>query len=130
MKCKKCGNQMVKNGFKYGRQQWKCPVCKTQHLGGQTEPEERPSVMGLTEQALRQKHDTKFIIKNAAALLPEGIFLTQSEFVIKANIKAGTGYRDIIDHPDFDKYKGKAGGVIYWSHPDSINKLKMEGILR
>lgn len=86
--------------------------------------------VGLTEDALRQKHDTKFILKNAAAELIEGRYLTQSEFVLSAGVRMGAGYKDVIEHPEFDKYKGRANGSIYWSHPNSINKLKQEGVLR
>jgi hypothetical protein len=27
------------------------------------------------------------------------------------------------------EYKGRAGGITYYSHPDSIRKMKIEGIL-
>ena len=135
MKCPKCENKMAKNGKKDGRQKYLCSKCGCNRIEG-TEarlPENytaAPTQAGLSEEALRQKHDTKFILTSAAAELKEGRYLTQSEFILQAGVRMGAGYRDVIEHPEFDKYKGRAGGQVYWSHPSSISKLKSEGVLR
>lgn len=84
---------------------------------------------GLSESELRQKHDVRFIIKQAAEKLEKGIFIMDADFVKQCNMRSQTGYRQFIEASEFSKYKGRAGGVIYWSHPESISKMKSEGIL-
>ena len=134
MECPKCGNVMAKNGLKDGKQKYLCSKCGINRLEGTdqriTVPTPTATQFGLTEEALRQKHDTKFILTSAAAELKEGRYLTQSEFILQAGVRMGAGYRDVIEHPEFDKYKGRAGGQVYWSHPASVSKLKAEGVLR
>ena len=85
--------------------------------------------MGITEEQLRMKHDVKFQARKAAEALHKGSFITQSEFITQAGIKPSAGYRDIIEHPNFSKYRGKAGGIVYWGHPDSIKQMKDENVL-
>ena len=139
MKCPKCGNEMAKNGKKDGKQKYLCSKCGCNRIEGtearlpenySAPKDEASAPVGLSEAALRQKHDTKFILTSAAAELKEGRYLTQSEFILQAGVRMGAGYRDVIEHPEFDKYKGRAGGQVYWSHPVSISKLKSEGVLR
>ena len=91
---------------------------------------ENTAIIGITEDELRCRHDIRFQVRRAVKLLEKGTYLTQSEFVQRAKIKPGAGYRDVIDHTEFEEYRGKAGGMVYWSHPDSITKLKNEGILQ
>ena len=113
-----------------------CNNCKTyfQDNTPKTEKMEETLVVGITENELRAKYDVRFQIRQAVKLLEwteEGIYLTQADFVQRAKIKPGAGYRDILDHAEFDTFRGKApGGTIYWSHPDSISKLKNQGILQ
>jgi hypothetical protein len=119
---------MNKNGLRNGRQQYKCRQCNYQIVES---PGHKPLAKGgITEDQLRQRHDNRYIIKVACDALEKGVFYKNSEFVAKAGIVPGAGYRDIISHPDYDKYQGKAGGETYWSHPESITKLKQEGVLR
>ena len=83
---------------------------------------------GISLTELRSKHDNKFIIQTNAEKLEKDIFLTDSEFKTSCNFN--TGYKDAIERSEFSQYKGKAGSTIYWSHPDSIKKLKDEGVLK
>ena len=83
---------------------------------------------GITVSELRLKHDNKFIIKTNAKKLEKDMFLTDSEFRTSCNFTGG--YKDAIEHPDFSIYKGKAGSTIYWSHPESISRMKNEGVLK
>lgn len=90
-----------------------------------------PSQIGLTSDQLRAKYDNKFIISEKAKTLKKDIFLTESQFKATCNFSGGAGYRDALNDPDFTKYRGKAsGGIVYWGHPDSIDSLKNEGILK
>lgn len=120
---------MAKNGWKNGKQQYWCK-CNTRKNAKATIKQPTGNVAGISEQQLRQKHDTRYIIKTACENLQKGTFYKNSEFIARAGVSPGAGYRDIIDHPDFEGYKGKAGGEVYWSHKESIDKLKKEGVLR
>ena len=130
MNCPKCGGPMMKNGHtKEGKQKWFCRSCKFYPENPAPEqPEKHPSV-GLSEEQLRAKHDIRFIIATKLKELSPGVFLSRSEFVQFCGIRSGQGYSDVIEHPNFDAYHGKAGGVVYFSHPESIKKLKSEGVL-
>ena len=141
-KCPECGGtRLAKNGTVMRKgiinQQYCCTDKNCNHhfrlpLDGVLKPinTKGRKNMGITEEQLRMKHDVKFQIQNATKKLEKGIFLSQSEFVIAAGIKAGAGYRDILDHPDFAKYTGKAGSTAYWGHPESIKEMKLDNILR
>ena len=141
IKCPKCGGtKLSKNGTVIKRgvmnQQYYCSDKSCGHHfrvpQGKTQPtntKERKN-MGITTEQLRMKHDVKFQIHSATQKLQKGLFLSQSEFIIEAGIKAGAGYRDILDHPDFASFTGKAGGTAYWGHPESIKEMKADNILR
>ena len=85
---------------------------------------------GLNESQLRAKHDVKFIISNAAASLKKGIFLSDAEFIKLCNISSQQNFRMGLNDDEFNEYHGKASGVVYWSHPESIEQMKQESILR
>lgn len=81
--------------------------------------------VGISEREFREKYDLPYIIKQQADKLEKGVYLTESEFVVKCKIRAGWSYRSVLDHPDFKIYRGRArDGIIYWSHPDSIKEKK------
>lgn len=100
------------------------PDSKIQHYIPKVEKMKK----GITVSELRLKHDNKFIIKTNAKKLEKDMFLTDSEFRTSCNFTGG--YKDAIEHSDFSIYKGKAGGTIYWSHPESISRMKNEGVLK
>jgi len=85
--------------------------------------------LGITEAELRRKHDASFIILTAAEGLKEGVYLTDYEFMQLCKLNANAGYRRITDQDQFDKYRGRAQKIIYWSHPKSIEKMKSQGVL-
>jgi transposase-like protein len=85
----------------------------------------------MTEEELRSKYDNKFILRNAVKKLENSIYVPETEFISKCGIKTSSGYRMTIDSDEFQIYRGVApGGVVYWSHPESISKMKNEGILK
>lgn len=91
--------------------------------------DKKPSFKGFSESEIRAKHDTKFILSNVVKKLERGLYIADVDFIKQCDIKSHVGYRQVLDDPEFKKYKGKASGIIYWSHPDSILKMKDEGIL-
>jgi len=135
--CKHCGSEnTAKNGKKIGGtvQQIYCKDCgrsSSVKIGEEQEqPAAKPINQGISEAQLRAKHDNKYKVNAAVRKLKPGNFIPESEFLRLADIKPGAGYRTAIDAEEFQKYKGKAGGVIYWSSMDSILKLKNEGVLQ
>ena len=139
--CPYCGSDKLRpNGTRQGGvHQYRCKGCghyptdktKVQHTLNITPIQEpKPKKMGISESELRQRHDVRFQATKAAESLKDGTFLTQAEFVQLAKIRPGAGYRDVIEHTDYEKYRGKAGGTVYWGHPEGIRKLKEEGVLQ
>jgi DNA-directed RNA polymerase subunit M/transcription elongation factor TFIIS len=134
MNCPKCGTPMNKNGHdRDGSQKWVCRKCKYYPKGDpklkeeQKEPEGK--TLGLTEDQFRSKYDLRFIVASKCKELKRGIYLSMYEFVKFCGITPGSGYRDLMLGPDYEPYRGKVRGEIYWSHPDSIKKMKDEGNL-
>ena len=138
MECIYCdSDRLMKNGKTVdGAQQFKCKDCGRYFREGQ-DPTEKKTItnqrkpkMGLSEDQLRAKHDVKYQVKQAVKTLTEDVYLSTPEFIQHAKIKLGQGYRAVIDHPDFETYHGRTGSTVYWSHQDSIKKLKSEGVLQ
>lgn len=96
----------------------------------QKERKEKPNgrFTTLTEQDLRRKHDGVFRVTEAAKAIPEGQFITEADFISSLNLRGG--YRAILERKDFELYRGRAdGGVYYWAHPKSMQKMKNERVL-
>jgi hypothetical protein len=92
-------------------------------------PEQTRRAVGISAEELRAKFDTRYIVSKAVAELKPDVFLTEAEFIQSLKLRSLTGYRSVIDHSMFAKYKGKASGVTYWGHPDGIAELKADGVL-
>ena len=126
---------MVKNGtyLKNGerKQKYKCSKCGYETKQGEiieTIVSEQ-KIAGITEEQFRAKFDLNFIVSKKCKELQKGIYLSMSEFIKLCGITPGSGYRQVLEHPDFYTYRGRIRGDIYWSHPESISKMKTEGIL-
>ena len=126
---------MVKNGtyMKNGerRQKYKCSKCgyETKNIEETEIKEPGQKIAGITEEQFRAKFDLNFIVGKKCKELQKGIYLSMSEFIKLCGITPGSGYRQVLEHPDFDSYRGRIRGEVYWSHPESIAKMKSEGIL-
>lgn len=131
MNCPKCGTPAGKNGKTETKQKYRCRACKHnfERPINYVELEITEQAVGLTEAQLRAKYDIRFIVGSKCKELKQGVYLTRAEFVKFCGIRPGQGYTDVINHPDYDAYRGKAGGDVFYSHPDSIKKLKSEGVL-
>ena len=135
MICKRCESRMVKNGtyMKNGerKQKYKCSKCgyETKNIEETEIKEPEQKIAGITEEQFRAKFDLNFIVGKKCKELQKGIYLSMSEFIKLCGITPGSGYRQVLEHPDFDSYRGRIRGDIYWSHPESISKMKTEGIL-
>ncbi len=81
----------------------------------------------ITEAELRSMYDIRKIVKDELDDIPKGEFWRDADFVRRFQGKAG--FRSVLESPEVSQYRGKASGQVFWGHPDSIKKLKQEGIL-
>lgn len=88
------------------------------------------SSIGLSENELRAKCDVLFKIEAALNKLPQDRYIPDTEFrEFFCQVNANK-YRSKADLPQFEKYKGSAGGVTYWGVANNIKRLKESGILK
>jgi len=136
MKCPKCGGEVNKNGYEKssGRQRYKCKSCGHETVNPLTNPDvvQTTKTMGINEAELRKQHDLNYIISTTLASLKEGVYYKKAEITNLCKLKPGVpGFSDTLMDTKYEKYRGRASGSLtYWSHPDSIQKLKDEGILQ
>ena len=104
------------------------PKRKEQPIQETIQQPERPK-MGISKTEFLKKYDLKTKIEDAVKQLRKDVILTDTEFIQIHGIRANPGFRQVLDHPDFAMYRGKAGGIIHWSHRETISELKNEGVM-
>ncbi|MDO8640224.1 MAG: hypothetical protein Q7R33_01660 [Nitrosarchaeum sp.] len=87
------------------------------------------SPVGLSEADFRARHDGLFIIRHAVKQLKNDRLITDAEFREHFCKIDSSKFRAKSEISEFDKYHGRAKGVIYWSHPTTIEKFKQEALL-
>jgi hypothetical protein len=146
--CPDCGGPMRRNGFlkKPNGKIYQKYACKNKACGrtmivlleqigadfiGMDKHENKMVIpkMGLTIDQLRAKHDLNFIVSKTARELAKDVFYTEHEFLKLSGVKAGSGFRMALDNPELSRFKGRVQGITYWSHPESIKKMKEDGVL-
>jgi len=129
-KCPDCGAELRSNGHRYGRHQYYCTGRKTHYHRSKTK--EIPKNMtgeGITEQDFRRQFDNRYILREAVKELKKGQLIDQRKFV--QSLKLVGTYKDILEEADFELFRGKiSSDKIFWSHPETISKLKAESLLR
>ena len=84
---------------------------------------------GITEQDFRRQFDNRYILREAVKELKKGQLIDQRKFV--QSLKLVGTYKDILEEADFELFRGKiSSDKIFWSHPETIEKLKAESLLR
>jgi len=149
IKCPLCGSteNVFKNGTKKGVQQYVhryCPENGGKHkyfdikmgytvpAGGEQIKAEREKITEVKKFSisdLRKKHDKFYMIFEEVKKIKKDEFIEETELLKMLGIFAKPGYRAAIDNPALKKYKGKADGVVYYGHPESIMELRREAIL-
>ena len=86
--------------------------------------------IGISEDELRCKHDMFFIILSYVKNISGGSFIEETKMLKELTLYGKPRYRDAISRAELKAYKGKVDGTVYYGHPDSIHKLKSEGILQ
>lgn len=84
---------------------------------------------GISEKDLRAKHDALFIVREAAKKLEKGKFFPEAEFRESMCRLDPSKFRSKADGQEFEKYKGRTQGKTYWGHPESIKRMKDDGVL-
>jgi len=84
-------------------------------------------INGLSETDLRRRHDNAYKVAEAASKLTAGEFIPEADFVSSLRLKGG--YRSVLERQQFERYRGKADGIVYWGHPESIKRLKDDRVL-
>lgn len=95
-----------------------------------TNTETNTNEICLTEEEIRNKYDYKYIIQKAAQKISRGKFYKEQDFRDSVTKLNPNNFRRGADLAEFEQYKGKAGNVIYWGHPESIQKMKDDGIFQ
>ena len=133
-KCPDCGADLRGNGNRYGRKQYYCKGSVTHyHRSGTIEEAAKHlktmTSEGITEQDFRRQFDNRYILREAVKELKKGQLIDQRKFI--QNLKLIGTYKDILEEADFEPFRGKiSSDKIFWSHPETITKLKEESLLR
>ena len=134
-KCPICGAELRSNGNRRGRKQFYCtgPV-KHYHRSGTLNELTKDKNMtqtneGISEQDFRKQFDNRFILREAVKELKKGQLVDQRKFI--QSLKLVGPYKDILEEADFEPFRGKiSADKVFWSHPDTIEKLKAESLLK
>jgi hypothetical protein len=131
MNCKRCGAETYKNGkTKEGKQKYKCKGCGYNFEEGVIPRNETvtPKRIGMTIADFRQKHDVDYIVEKTLNKLDKGIVYEKNDIVALSGLRAGyPGLSAALENATV--HKGRAGGVNYWGHPDTIEELKRQAIM-
>ncbi len=112
-------SRSARRGLEHGKFQW-------QYLENGA-PEKEEASPALTEQELRDMCDIKTIVFRELQSLKRGMFWRDPDFVRR--LQGKPGYRSVLESPEAAAFRGKSQGRVYWSHPESIIKMKEAGIL-
>jgi hypothetical protein len=79
--------------------------------------------IGLTEKDLRAKHDTMFKIRAGVKALKKGIYFMDQQMREHCKV-ASNAWRGYSEQAEFESYKTKLNGILYWGTVESIKKLE------
>jgi len=133
-KCPDCGADLRSNGNRYGRKQYYCkgPITHYHRSGTREEisqPKKTMTNEGISENDFRKQFDNRYILREAVKGLKKGQLIDQRKFI--QSLKLVGTYKDILEEADFESFRGKiSSDKIFWSHPETITKLKDESLLR
>lgn len=84
----------------------------------------------IDELQLMEKHNAFYIFEMFLKSIPRGKYARETDVLRHLNMSGKPGYRQVIDHPDYKIYKGAADGIVYYGHPESIEKMKQKTTLK
>ena len=134
MKCPECGSTShMKDGKEPETkiQRYKCKDCRryfNENTAIKTDTMEKKSTVGMTLDQFREKHDVDYIVEKTLKTLSKGKIYEKTDVIKLTGLRTGyPGLSAALENAT--EYKGKAGGVSYWGHPDDIAQLKLEGTM-
>ena len=136
MKCPKCNStDLILNGKKRGKQQYKCKECgrwfQDGNIDGNTVIKHKHKSMGLSVNDFRKKHDVVYILSQVILKFDDETVYEKSDIITMANVSAGfPGLGTVLESEAWKPYSGRAGSKTWYGKPELITKLKNEGIMR
>lgn len=85
------------------------------------------TTMAMSEEQLRSMFDIRAIVLSELQKIKPDEFWRDGDFVKR--FQGRSGFRSALESPEAQPYKGKASGQVFWGHPDSIDRMKSEGVL-
>lgn len=84
----------------------------------------------VDEVQLMEKHNFFYIFESFLKSIPKGKFARETDVLRHLNMSGKPGYRQVVEHPDYKVYRGTADGIVYYGHPESIEKMKQKTTLK
>lgn len=132
MNCKFCGSDLIhKNGHeRNGDQKYHCRSCKRNFITKEAKKTNMNSI-GMTLSEFRAKHDVDYIVTETLKKLSKDIIYEKGDVYKLTGLRPGyPGLAATLEDKKYADYRGKIGGVYYWSHPDTIKELINDAILQ
>jgi len=139
MICKYCNSSNTRKngtgifkrtGIRY--QKIKCKDCgkESNQSFDQIETIKPQQKIGMSLNEFRQKHDINFILKNVLKNLTGELVYEKDDIVKMCKLRPGyPGLNMVLESNEFEIYRGRIAGKIYWAAPKIIEELKSQGLL-
>ena len=130
MTCPKCGSDAYRNGTdRDGSQKYRCKSCKYNFRDSTSDvPVRSAAKIGMSLNEFREKFDVDYIVEKTLAKLDPNIIYEKNDIYKLTGLRPGyPGLSQTIENQKL--YFGKVGSTMYFSHPDTIKKLKNEAKL-
>ena len=121
MECPKCSSKVTKNGTDLGRQKYRCTACKHSFVDHSSSIVKHKVGMSLDE--FKERFDVDYIVQKTLDKLEANMIYEENEVKKLTGLRPGfPGLTDTLKAAK--EYQGRAGGSVYFSHPDTIKRLK------
>jgi len=130
MICKRCNSEKVyKNGKSItGKQKYRCTDCGYNFEDGTVPRDNGKPKVGMPLNEFRKKFDVDFIVSNTLSNLDPEIIYEKNDIIKLTGLRPGyPGLSPTIEAAK--DYYGKVGSTMYFSHIDTITKLKNDAKL-
>lgn len=84
---------------------------------------------GISLSDFEKKFDPIEIIRREVNKLDRKYMIPNADFIRNCKFPPGIIYKDYLELTEFEKYCGRVGTQVFWSHPDTIEHYKNLGKL-